>query len=98
MYSAGFKYDLLPPSDRAFAVLIEDLTERGLLDSTLVIALGEFGRSPKINATAGRDHWPFCFSAVLAGGGIRGGMIHGSSDKLGAYPDRDPVSPADLAA
>jgi hypothetical protein len=92
------KYDLLPPTDRAFAVLIEDLTERGLLDSTLVIALGEFGRSPKINATAGRDHWPFCFSAVLAGGGIRGGMIHGSSDKLGAYPDRDPVSPADLAA
>jgi uncharacterized protein (DUF1501 family) len=92
------KNDLLPPADQAFAALIEDLTERGLLDSTLVIALGEFGRTPKVNATAGRDHWPHCFSAVLAGGGVRGGTLYGASDKLGAYPDRDPVSPADLAA
>jgi hypothetical protein len=92
------KNDLLPPSDRAFAALIDDLTSRGLLDSTLVIALGEFGRTPKINATRGRDHWPYCYSAVLAGGGVRGGTVHGASDKLGAYPDRDGVSPGDLAA
>ena len=69
------KDDLLPPADRAFAALIEDLTERGLLDSTLVVALGEFGRTPKINGQAGRDHWPHCYSAVLAGGGVRGGTV-----------------------
>jgi hypothetical protein len=92
------KNDLLPPADRAFAALIDDLTDRGLLGSTLVIALGEFGRTPKINARAGRDHWPFCYSAVLAGGGTRGGRVYGASDKLGAYPDTDGVSPADLAA
>lgn len=92
------KNDLLPPADRAFASLIEDLSSRGLLDSTLVIALGEFGRTPKINPSAGRDHWPFCYSAVLAGGGVRGGRVHGASDKLGAYPDLDGVTPADLAA
>jgi hypothetical protein len=92
------KDDLLPPADRAFAALIEDLTARGLLDSTLVIALGEFGRSPKVNKSAGRDHWPYCFSAVLAGGGVRGGTVYGSSDKLGAYPESNPVTPSDLAA
>jgi hypothetical protein len=92
------KNDLLPPADRAFAALVEDLTDRGLLGSTLVIALGEFGRTPKINGRAGRDHWPYCYSAVLAGGGIRGGCVYGASDKLGAYPDRDGVSPGDLAA
>lgn len=90
--------DLLPPADRAFAALIEDLTERGLLASTLILALGEFGRTPKINSQAGRDHWPHCFSAVLAGGGIRGGTVYGASDKIGAYPDQDGVSPGDLAA
>ena len=92
------KNDLLPPTDRAFAALIEDLTCRGLLGSTLVIALGEFGRTPKINGQSGRDHWPFCYSAVLAGGGIRGGAVHGASDKIGAYPDLDGVTPGDLAA
>lgn len=95
---ARLKDDLLPPADRAFAALIEDLTDRGLLESTLVIALGEFGRTPKINGQAGRDHWPYCHGAVLAGGGIRGGEVYGASDKLGAYPDLDGVSPADLAA
>jgi hypothetical protein len=89
---------LLPPVDRAFAALIEDLESRGLLESTLVIAMGEFGRTPKINATAGRDHWPYCYSAVVAGGGVQGGTVHGASDKIGAYPDRDGVSPGDLAA
>ena len=67
------KDDLLPPADVAFAALIDDLTDRGLLDSTLVIAMGEFGRTPKINGNGGRDHWPFCYSVVLAGGGVRGG-------------------------
>lgn len=89
---------LIPPADQGFSALIEDLDLRGLLDSTLVIAMGEFGRTPRINPSAGRDHWPDCYTAVLAGGGIRGGTVHGASDKIGAYPDRDPVTPADLAA
>jgi Protein of unknown function (DUF1501) len=92
------KDHLLPPSDRAFAALIDDLSGRGLLEETLVIAMGEFGRTPKINGTAGRDHWPYCYSVILAGGGVRGGTMYGASDKLGAYPDTDPVTPADLAA
>ncbi len=92
------KDHLLPPSDRAFAALIDDLSGRGLLEETLVIAMGEFGRTPKINGTAGRDHWPYCYSVLLAGGGIRGGITYGSSDKLGAYPDTDAVTPGDLAA
>lgn len=67
---------LLPPADRALAALITDLDERGLLESTLVVATGEFGRTPQINATAGRDHWPDCYSVVLAGGGVQGGAIY----------------------
>ena len=66
------------------------LDNRGLLEETLVIAMGEFGRTPKINGNAGRDHWPNCYSIVLAGGGVRGGITYGSSDKMGAYPDSDP--------
>src|SRR5262249_14065046 len=92
------KDDLLPPADQAFSALIEDLHDRGLLDSTLVIALAEFGRTPRINGTRGRDHWPDCFSVVLAGGGVRGGTVHGASDRFAAYPARDPVTPGDLAA
>ena len=92
------KDNLLPPADRAFAALIDDLDSRGLLEETLVIGMGEFGRTPKINGTAGRDHWPFCYSVMMAGGGIRGGIAYGSSDKLGAYPDTDAVTPGDLAA
>ena len=92
------KNRLLPPADRAYAALIEDLDQRGLLESTLVVALGEFGRTPTINGNAGRDHWPDCYSLTLAGGGIQGGAVHGASDKLGAYPTVDPVTPADLAA
>jgi hypothetical protein len=88
----------LPPFDAAFSALIEDLHVRGLLDSTLVINLGEFGRTPRINKDAGRDHWPDCYSAVLAGGGVQGGQYFGASDQLGAYPATDPVGPADLAA
>ena len=89
---------LLPAADKAYAALITDLHERGLLESTLVVALGEFGRTPKINKNAGRDHWPDCYSLTLAGGGIRGGSVFGASDQLGAYPATDPVTPADLAA
>ncbi|MCA9060860.1 MAG: DUF1501 domain-containing protein, partial [Planctomycetaceae bacterium] len=89
---------LLPQADQSLAALIEDLADRGLLESTLVVAAGEFGRTPTINSNAGRDHWPDCYSVLLAGGGIRGGQVFGSSDRIGAYPETDPVSPADLAA
>src|SRR5712691_739076 len=89
---------LLPQADQSLSALIEDLDQRGLLDSTLVIAMGEFGRTPRINANAGRDHWPDCYSILLAGGGVKGGFIYGSSDKLGAYPETNPVRPSDLAA
>ena len=92
------KNDLIPPADQSFAALINDLSGRGLLEETLVIAMGEFGRTPKINSNVGRDHWPHCYSIVLAGGGIQGGITFGSSDKMGAYPESDPVTPADLAA
>jgi Protein of unknown function (DUF1501) len=92
------KDNLIPPADQAFAALIDDLSGYGLLDETLVIAMGEFGRTPKINASAGRDHWPNCYSVVLAGGGVQGGVTFGSSDKFGAYPETDAVTPADLAA
>jgi hypothetical protein len=95
---ARLKNDLLPPADQAFSALIEDLDARGLLASTLVIAMGEFGRTPKINKSGGRDHWPDCYSVMLAGGGVQGGAIYGSSDKIGAYPASDPVTPGDLAA
>jgi hypothetical protein len=90
--------ELLQPADQAFAALVEDLEARGLLDATLVVAMGEFGRTPRINNSAGRDHWPDCYTAVLAGGGVRGGTVYGASDRIGAYPARDPVTPADLAA
>ena len=88
----------LPRWDRAYSALIEDLEQRGLLQSTMVIAWGEFGRTPKINANAGRDHWPNVFSAAVAGGGVRGGRVVGSSDAKGAEPDSNPKTPQDLLA
>ena len=84
---------LLPPTDAAFASLIEDLDQRGLLDETLVIMMGEFGRTPRFNDGAGRDHWPHCFSVVMAGGGVRGGQVYGASDKTPPYPATDPSRP-----
>jgi hypothetical protein len=87
----------LPPVDQALATLISDLDERGLLDSTLVMVTSEFGRTPKINATGGRDHWPRVFSVALAGGGTHRGMIYGSSDALGGEPEEDRVEIEDLA-
>jgi hypothetical protein len=89
---------LLPLTDQALPTLIEDLQSRGLLERTMVVWVGEFGRSPKINNLAGRDHWPKCYTALLAGGGIKAGAIHGASDRIGAYPAADAVRPDDLAA
>jgi uncharacterized protein (DUF1501 family) len=78
--------------------LLDDLQARGLLESTLVVAVGEFGRTPKINDKAGRDHWNQCYSALIAGGGVIGGRVVGASDKRGEHPVDRPVSPADLNA
>jgi hypothetical protein len=89
---------LLPPTDRGLSALLEDLHNRGLLDETLVVVLSEMGRTPRVNGGAGRDHWSFCYSVVLAGGGVRGGQVYGSSDRGAAYPSTNPVSPADLVA
>jgi hypothetical protein len=87
-----------PWLDRALSALLYDLHERGLLERTLVVVMGEFGRSPKINDKAGRDHWEHCYSALLAGGGVQGGRVIGSSDARGAHPNDHPVTPADIAA
>ena len=87
-----------PSFDRAFSALLEDLHQRGLLDETLVAVAGDFGRTPKINATAGRDHWPFAYSQLFAGGGVRGGQVYGASDGQGGFVKDDPVSPEDFAA
>ena len=89
---------LCPRLDQGLAAFIDDLDDRGLLDSTLVVVAGEFGRTPKINKSGARDHWPHCFSALMAGGGIPGGTIVGASDKKGAYPARRPVRPTEFAA
>jgi hypothetical protein len=88
----------LPAFDQAYAALLEDLSERGLLDETVVACVGEFGRTPRINANNGRDHWPDCYAGVLAGGGIRGGVVHGASDRNGAYVKDSPVTPGDFLA
>jgi hypothetical protein len=95
---AALKSRLVPPMEQAYAALLDDLDERGLLDTTLVIWMGEFGRTPKINADAGRDHWPGCYSVLLAGGGIRGGQVIGASDAIGAYPKERPTTPAEIHA
>ncbi len=89
---------LAPTADQAFAALLDDLAARGMLDETLVLCLAEFGRTPRFNARAGRDHWGHVFSVALAGGGVRGGVVHGSSDRLGAYPKDGRVLPQDLTA
>lgn len=88
----------LPPLDQASAALLDDLEQQGALDETLIVWMGEFGRSPRINGDAGRDHYGNVFSVMLAGGGVKGGCVHGSSDKFGAFPASEPVSPAQLAA
>jgi hypothetical protein len=89
---------LIPSLDLAISALMDDLQDRGLLKSTLIVVMGEFGRTPKLNTSAGRDHWPRVFSVLLAGGGIQGGQVIGSSDKTGESPHEQPATPADLAA
>lgn len=88
----------LPITDQTLPTLLEDLEERGLLEETLVLWVGEFGRTPRINSNVSRDHWPDCYTALLAGGGLKRGHIHGASDKNGAYVAEHPVRPDDLAA
>jgi uncharacterized protein (DUF1501 family) len=97
------KNRLLPPLDQGVAALLDDLAGRGLLDETLVLLLGEFGRTPKLSTmpgqrAAGRDHWAPCFFALFAGGGVRGGQVIGRSDRIGGYPVTTPYSPNDLGA
>ena len=93
------KEDLVPPFDQAFDALMTDLDRAGQLDETLVVVAAEFGRSPKITrSNAGREHWPECYSVLFAGGGIKGGTVHGSSDKYAAYPQTAPTTPADFTA
>jgi len=94
--TANFKSQM-PPLDQALSVLIEDLDSRGMLDKTLVMVSSEFGRTPKINGDGGRDHWPKVFSVMLAGGGIKRGLVYGASDPTASEPELDPVNPADLA-
>ena len=94
--STGMRRDM-PALDQGLAALIEDLESRGLLERTLIMVSSEFGRTPKINNEAGRDHWPKVFSVMLAGGGVKGGLVYGSSDATATEPEFDPVSPEDLA-
>jgi hypothetical protein len=97
-HNESLKNLLMPMMDQAYSALLEDLAQRGLLEQTLVVWLGEFGRTPKFNAAAGRDHWGHVFSLALAGGGIRGGQIYGASDRSAAYPVEGRVEPRDLTA
>ena len=101
------KTRLCPVTDQAFSALLDDLQDRGMLDETLIVWTGEMGRTPRVAQSVvggagagsdGRDHWPSCFTSVLAGGGIRGGIVHGSSDRFAAYPANNPTAPEDLAA
>jgi hypothetical protein len=95
------KDSLVPRADRTFAALLADLNQRGMLDDTLVVWMGEFGRSPRISsifATPGREHWPHAYTVMLAGAGVRGGHIYGKTDRFGEYVTDNPVSPADLTA
>jgi hypothetical protein len=96
--SMRLRTTLMPPMDQACSALLEDLEQRGLLEETLVVWMGEFGRTPRINAGGGRDHWGQVFSVALAGAGIRGGVVHGASDSIGAFARDGRVLPHDLAA
>ena len=97
-HNKSLKSLLMPIADQCFSALIDDLSQRGLLESTLVVWFGEFGRTPKFNGKGGRDHWGRCFSLALAGGGIRGGVVHGRSDRLAGEPVEGEVRPKDLIA
>src|SRR5688572_914811 len=97
MYPIVEKYHL-PLTDQTLPTFLADLDSRGLLDTTLVIWIGAFGRTPKINSQTSRDHWPQCYTTLLADGGVKRGFVYGESDKTGSYPAKDPVRPDDLAA
>ncbi len=97
MYEIVDKYQL-PITDQTLPTLLDDLEERGLLDETLVVWMGEFGRTPEINKNVSRDHWPQCYTTLLAGGGVKGGYVYGESDERAKYPAEKPVKPEDLAA
>jgi hypothetical protein len=92
------KDHFLPSLDQSYSSLMEDLDDTGLLEETLVVLISDFGRTPRVNATAGRDHWTYCYSAVFAGAGIRGGSLYGTSDASAAFPKDNPVTPADICA
>ena len=102
------KNELLPPLDMGLASLLDDLVDRGMFERTLVVVMGEFGRTPKImtvndpsmpiTSIPGRSHWPFCYSLYMAGGGIKAGFVYGASDKIGAFPADKPVIPAQIIA
>ena len=89
---------LIPGLDKALSALLGDLSERGMLDETLVLVMTDFGRTPKINSTGGRDHWPNCFSVAMAGGGVQGGQVIGASDALGEFVNDRAIHPGDLSA
>jgi uncharacterized protein (DUF1501 family) len=93
-----YKSTLCPMFDMAYSALLDDLKQRGMLGTTLVVAMGEFGRTPKLNLRGGRDHWPGCWSVLFAGAGIKGGQVIGSSDSIGSEPKDRPVSPLEVAA
>jgi uncharacterized protein (DUF1501 family) len=88
----------LPITEQTLPTLLLDLEQRGMLDETLVVWMGEFGRTPKINASTSRDHWPQCYSVLLAGGGVKRGFVYGASDETGSKPAENPVTPDDIAA
>ena len=92
------KGELLPLLDQGLSALLDDLSGRDLLDETLVVTMGEFGRTPMINRNAGRDHWGKCASVVFTGGGVQGGRVVGASDKHAAYPTETPAGPPDIVA
>jgi hypothetical protein len=96
--TVGRLNELLPIADQTFPALLTDLEERGMLDDVMVVWVGEFGRTPRISSNGGRDHWPQCYSAVIAGGGAKRGFVYGASDRLGAYPTLGQARPEDLAA
>jgi uncharacterized protein (DUF1501 family) len=95
---ARLRNDLLPPLERASVSLLDDLAARGRLDETLVVWLTEFGRTPRLNSGAGRDHFPNCYSVAFAGGGIQGGQVYGRSDRIASTPAENGCTPADLHA
>jgi len=103
---ALLRKSILPYFDRAFSALLQDMAERGMLKDTLVVAMGEFGRTPKMGqitssagaTSAGRDHWPHCYTVLMGGAGIKGGMVYGASDRYAGHPKSNPVTPEQIAA